>query len=313
MNLYIKMILKQVAIFIFLFCLFSCNGQETDTIIKESKTSFNSGHFHMPELPTEMVFAGERILLTDLDIRERLDKELHAIVFYHNLIISYFKRANRYMPEIEILLKEKNIPDDFKYLALIESGYENVESRSGAHGFWQFMPQTATEYGLTVNELIDERQDLRKSTIAAGKYLQKAKDTLGSWIEAAASYNRGVNGVRRDQKWQNVNSYFDTHMNNETSRYVFRIMAAKLIFENPKKYGYDLNHIELYPPLKTKQEIVDGEIRDLALWSKDKGVNYKILIKLNPWIIGKSIKKRPEGYLILLPFDNTQFRNYINY
>jgi hypothetical protein len=312
MNLRVKMIIKFVAISIFLFCLSSCKGQEIDTTFKQSKISFNSGHFHMPELPTEMVFAGERILLTDLDVRERLDKELHAIVFYHNLIISYFKRVNRYMPDIEVLLKKNNIPDDFKYLALIESGYENIESRSGAHGFWQFMPQTAIEYGLTVNELIDERQDLRKSTIAAGKYLQKAKDTLGSWIEAAASYNRGVNGVRKDQKWQNVNSYFDTHMNNETSRYVFRIMAVKLILENPEKYGYDLDYIELYPPLKTKSEIVSGEIRDLALWSKNKGVNYKILIKLNPWIISKSLKNRPEGYVILLPFDTTQFSNYSN-
>ena len=301
---------KSSSIFVFLFFLFSCKGQETDANVQQSKGNLISGHFHLPELPTEMVFAGEKILLTDIDIRERLDKELHAIVFFHNLIINYFKRANRFMPELERLLKQNNIPDDFKYLALIESGYENVESRSGAHGFWQFMPQTAKEYGLTVNTFIDERQDMQKSTKAAAKYLQKSKDTLGSWIEAAASYNRGVGGVRSDQKWQHVNSYFDAHMNNETARYVFRMMAAKLIFENPLAYGYDLNEIEMYPVIETKSIDVDGEIKDLALWAKEQGINYKILLRLNPWILTNSLKSYSNGFTILLPKDNSQYSNY---
>jgi membrane-bound lytic murein transglycosylase D len=303
---------KFLGFFFFFISLSSCQGQNTKDLAEPTKESSLNGHFRMPALPKEMTFAGEKIDLSDIDIRERLDKELHAIVFFHNLIITYFKRANRYMPEIESLLKENNIPDDFKYLALIESGYDNVESRSGAHGFWQFMPQTAKEYGLTVNSFIDERQDLRKSTPAAAKYLQKAKDTLGSWIEAAASYNRGVGGVRSDQKWQHVNSYFDAHMNNETSRYVFRMMAAKLIFENPLSYGYDLNEIELYPVIETKTIVVTDEIRDLALWAKDNGINYKILVKLNPWIITNTLKAKASGYSILLPTDNSQYSNYGN-
>ncbi len=297
-------------LFVLLFGLFSCNGREVNTQKKTITASQPEGHFIMPEIPAEMSFAGENINLKDIDIRERLDKELHAIVFYHNLILNYFKRANRYMPEIETYLRDNNLPDDFKYLALIESGYENVESGSGAHGFWQFMPQTAKEYNLQIDEFIDERRDLNKSTVAACKYLGKAKDTLGSWIEAAAAYNRGVNGVKRDQKWQNVNSYFDTHMNNETSRYVFRILAVKLIFENPSKYGFDLNQIDLYPVIETKRETVNSGIEDLALWAKKKGFNYKILVKLNPWILANSLKKRLNGYSILLPVNNSQYSNY---
>lgn len=306
-----KMAAKFIGFFFFLLSLTSCQGQNNSETAsnKITETSLN-GHFRMPLIPAKMEFAGEKIDLSDLDIRERLDKELHAIVFFHNLIITYFKRANRYMPEIERLLKENNIPDDFKYLALIESGYDNVESRSGAHGFWQFMPQTAKEYGLIVNSFIDERQDLGKSTIAASKYLQKSKDTLGSWIMAAASYNRGVGGVRSDQKWQHVNSYFDAHMNNETARYVFRMMAAKLIFENPLSYGYDLNEIELYPVIQTKKVKISGEINDMAKWAKDQGINYKILVKLNPWILGNTLKSNSDGYSIVLPIDNSQYSNY---
>lgn len=303
---------KIIGICVMASSLFACTAQTGSTKKDESTTAFDYGHFNMPKLPDEMVFAGEKIDLTDIDIRERLDKELHGIVFYHNLIIPYFKRANRYMGEIEKLLKETNLPDDFKYLALIESGYENVESGSGAHGFWQFMPQTAKEYGLTVNEFIDERQDLQKSTPAAAKYLTKAKDTLGSWVEAAAAYNRGVAGVRKDQRWQYVNSYFDTYMNSETSRYVFRILAIKLIFENPKSYGYDLEQIELYPVIETRTIAVNTEIKDLARWAKDKGSNYKILVKLNPWISGNVLKAKPSGYKIVLPKDNAQYGNYSN-
>jgi hypothetical protein len=296
---------------LFVLTLSSCQGQSNSTnLSKQNEEKSINGHFIMPPIPSEIDFAGEKINLSDLDIRERLDKELHAIVFYHNLIITYFKRANRYMPQIESILKENGIPDDFKYLALIESGYDNIESRSGAHGFWQFMPKTAEEYGLTVSSSVDERQDLQKSTEAAAKYLKKAKQDLGSWIEAAASYNRGVGGVRSDQKWQHVNSYFDAHMNNETARYVFRILAAKLIFENPLSYGYDLNEIELYPVIETKSVKVNTEINDLALWAKEQGINYKILVKLNPWILSNSLKFNSVGYTFLLPKDNSQYSNY---
>ncbi len=269
-------------------------------------------HFQMPAIPDSMYFAGEKIDLTDWDIRERLDKELHAIVYYHNLIITNFKRAKRYFPLMEKLMAENNLPEDFKYLAVIESGLQNATSPSGAQGFWQFMKFTADEYGMTVNTFIDERNDLEKSTIAAAKYLKNAKDSVGGWIDAAASYNRGSSGFKKDKKWQKTASYFDTYLNSETGRYVFRILAMKLIFENPAKYGYDLSKIELYEPFDTKKEKVAGGVEDVAIWAKQKGYNYKIVVQLNPWIIANKLPNRTEGYTILLPSDNSQLRNIKN-
>jgi hypothetical protein len=294
---------------LFLTSCESADGQKQD---QEKPMVVDAAHFQMPNLPDSMTFAGEMIDLTDWDVKERLDKELHAIVYYHNLIIPCFKRSNRFFPTIEKLLKENDLPDDFKYLAVIESGLENVTSPSGAQGFWQFMPFTAKEYGMTVNSYIDERNDLSKSTPAAAKYLIKAKDSLSGWVDAAASYNRGAAGFNRDKSWQKSSSFFDTYLNGETSRYVFRILAMKLIFENPEKYGYDLNKIEMYQPYETKEIRVEGAINDLAVWAKQNGINYKILVKLNPWIIGNSLPKRTENYIILLPVGDSQLRNFRN-
>ncbi len=293
-----------------LLFLFSCDrveGQKTEEN-KQIDTN-NPGHFQMPKTPDSIVFAGEQIVFTDWDLKERLDKELHAIVYYHNLILSYFKKSTRFFPEIEQTLKEYKLPDDFKYLALIESGLENVTSPSGARGFWQFLPETAKEYGLVINDYVDERNDLKKSTQAAAKYLKSANDTLQSWIDAAASYNKGVNGFKKDKKWQQADSYFDLHLNTETSRYVFRILAVKLILENPEKYGYDLRSIETYPPYQTKQVNV-SEIKDIAVWAKGQGTNYKIVLKFNPWILTNRLPYRTEGYVILLPENNEHFGNH---
>ncbi len=294
----------------FLLFLLSCDRVEGQKV--EEKQHLDHGkvvHFQMPPLPDSMNFAGEKIFFSDWDMKERLDKELHAIVFYHNLILSYFKKTNRFFPEMEKLLKENDLPEDFKYLALIESGLENVTSPSGAQGFWQFLPATAKEYGLLINDYVDERNDLQKSTRAAANYLRTAKDSLHSWVDAAASYNKGVNGFKRDKKWQYSKSYFDTYLNAETSRYVFRILAVKLIFENPEKYGYDLKVIERYPPNETKTVLVN-EVKDLALWAKENGINYKILVRLNPWILSNRLPFRTEGYGLLLPVNNQHYGIY---
>ncbi|MEJ6491317.1 MAG: lytic transglycosylase domain-containing protein [Flavobacteriales bacterium] len=302
-----RLFLSKILIFISVFFL-SCEaeGQKQE----ESKSESRVEHFQMPKLPDSIVFAGELIDFTDWDLKERLDKELHAIVYYHNLIIPYLKRSTRFLPELERLMKENNLPDDFKYLAIIESGLENVTSPSGAQGFWQFLPGTASEYGMTISEYIDERNDLAKSTPAAAKYIIDAKDSMGSWVDAAASYNRGVSGLKKDKKWQEAESYFDTYMNNETGRYVFRILAMKLIFEDPMKYGYDLSTIQQYEPFETKSKLVEEGIPDVAQWSKGKGYNYKIVRKLNPWIIGNRLPNRTGGYTILLPANDEHFSNY---
>lgn len=294
------------------FFLISCESVEGQRTVAEVQKSMEMTHFHIPKLPDSMSFAGEKIDLTDWDLRERLDRELHAIVFYHNLIIPNLKRSTRFFPAMETWLRSANLPADFKYLAVVESGLENVTSPSGAQGFWQFMPTTAKEYGMTINENIDERNDLAKSTLAAAQYLIRAKDSLGSWLDAAAAYNRGLAGFKKDKKWQRSNVFFDTYLNGETSRYVFRILAMKLIFEQPEAYGYDISAIEMYLPYSTVERKVESGIENLAIWSKDQGINYKILIKLNPWIISNTLPKRAGGYVLLLPKDESQLRNLKN-
>lgn len=265
-------------------------------------------HFHLPTFPNEMTLFGETIDLTDLDTRERLDKELHSIVFYHSQIFLYFKRANRYFPEIEDRLSQEKIPLDFKYLALVESGLAQGISSAGAQGFWQFMERTAKEYGMEINKEVDERRNLEMSTHAAAQYLKQAENKLGSWILAAASYNRGMGGIAEDLERQEVSTFFDSQLNNETARYVFRIMAMKLIFENSLDYGFDQQLMELYPPYRVKT-VQEETIPDLYSWSKEAGINYKILTLLNPWIKGKKLTKRKKGYQLKLPLDNTQLKS----
>lgn len=292
--------------FFILFLFYSCQEppKENVQIIRENVDLM---HFHLPPLADEMTLFGEKIDLTDLDTRERLDKELHSIVFYHSQIFLYFKRANRYFPEIEDRLKKEEIPLDYKYLALVESGLAQATSSKGAQGFWQFMEKTAKEYGMEINKEVDERRNLEISTHAAAQYLKEAKDKLGSWILAAASYNRGMGGLEGDLERQEVESFFDSKLNDETSRYVFRIMAMKLIFENQKEYGFDAEQMELYPPYLVKTEHEEA-IEDLYAYSKQAGVNYKILTLLNPWIKGTKLSKRQAGYDLKLPINKEQLK-----
>ena len=234
--------------------------------------------------PNNLTFANELVPDSSSDIWERLDKELLKNIYWQSNTLLYFKRANKYFPIIEEILAKNNIPDDFKYLAVIESGFEYTVSPSGAAGFWQIMKGTAREYGLEVNYAIDERYNLRKSTEAACKYLQKAYDEFGSWTMAAASYNMGINGVKRKMQKQGTNNYFNLHLNDETSRYIFRIIVIKEIMENPRKYGFVFRKSDLYNYPEVKQIRVDSTINDLYLFAKKHNVNYKILKKYNPWL-----------------------------
>jgi hypothetical protein len=213
-----------------------------------------------------------------------LDKELLKNIYWQSNTLLYFKRANKYFPIIEEILAKNNIPSDFKYLALIESGFEYKVSPSGAAGFWQIMKGTAREYGLEVNYAIDERYHLIKSTEAACKYLQKAYDKFGSWTMAAASYNMGINGVQRQVKKQNTNNYFNLYLNDETSRYVFRIIVIKEIMENPRKYGFVFRQNDLYSYPSVNQIRVDSTINNLYSFAQENDINYKILKRFNPWL-----------------------------
>ena len=270
-------------------------------------------NFTLPILPSEINFCNKKILLTDEDVREKLDREILVNAYFQSSTSLSLKRANRYFPLIERILKEQNIPDDFKYLAIIESGLSQAVSPVGAQGFWQFMPFTAKEFNLEMSEEVDERLNIEKSTIAACEYLRIAQNNLKDWLLTAASYNRGIRGVKSDMQWQGTNHYFDTQMNNETGRYAYRILAVKLIFENPDLYGFDLKKMELYKPFKTKSIIIKKTIENIAKWSIEKGFNYKIITKLNPWLKKNHLTVKNKFYKILVPSTSENLKPYHTY
>lgn len=234
--------------------------------------------------PTAIDFAGEKTPLNISDVKERFDRELLVNANLHATTQLIIKRANRAFPVIEPILMRYGVPDDFKYLAVIESGLVNVVSPAGARGVWQFMPDTANEMGLEVNETVDERYHLEKSTEAACKYLLNARQKFGSWTLAAASYNGGMGGVNKQITFQGVTDYYDLLLTDETARYVFRILALKEIMKNPVQYDFALQPSELYPLLAAKKIEVTSSIPDLAVFAKEQGVNYKILKIHNPWL-----------------------------
>lgn len=261
------------------------------------------------ELPDYVDFLDTEILLKDLDLRERYEREIITNAYYHSSTFFILKRSKRWFPIIEKILKEEGLPDDFKYLAVAESGLTQARSYVGALGFWQFMEGTAKDYGLTINKDIDERKHLEKSTRAACEYLRKAKEKLGSWTLAAAAYNRGVNGIKNNLDNQYSDNFFDLNLNAETSRYVFRIIALKEIIEHPAKYNFKIN--TYYTPYKTKEIRVDSSISDLSLWAKNEGFNKKILKKLNPWLISNQLRIEPgKSYVILLPAKGANLNAY---
>jgi membrane-bound lytic murein transglycosylase D len=255
------------------------------------------------EVPKEFNFAGEPVPLSDPEVKERFDREIVVNTYLHSSTIFNIKRAARWLPQIEPILKKHGIPDDFKYLAIIESGLINAKSPKGAVGFWQILEETGKELGLEVNEEVDFRYDPIKSTEAACKYLKKAYDRFGNWTLAAASYNVGMTGLSRSINDQKIASYFDLYLNEETSRYVFRIMALKLIMQNPTKYGFNIPEDHLYKSEKYKQVTVDKSITDLADFALLSGITYKTLKVHNPWLRKKTltIKKPGTVYTLLIP------------
>jgi membrane-bound lytic murein transglycosylase D len=254
------------------------------------------------DFPVKLDFAGEETPLKISDVKERLDRELLVNVNLHASTILAIKRANRAFPVIEPILRKNGIPDDFKYLAVIESGLVNVVSPAGARGIWQFMPDTAKERGMEVNENVDQRYDLEKSTQAACSYFLSAKGKFGSWTLAAASYNGGMTGVNKQIDIQKVTNYYDLLLTEETSRYVFRILALKEIMENPVKYGFTIAPEDLYATLPTKKIEIDSTITDLADFAKGQGINYKILKIHNPWLREtKLINDTGKKYQIEIP------------
>jgi membrane-bound lytic murein transglycosylase D len=241
-------------------------------------------------LPGKLSFAGEDVPLHLPDIRERLDRELHINTYWHTNTIFLIKRANRWLPMIEEVLEQHGIPNDFKYLAVIESGLENVRSPKGAVGFWQILQPTAKELGLEVSRWVDERYDPLKSTEAACKYLKKAYEKFGDWTLVAASYNRGIKGMERAMDNQQATNYYDLMLNEETARYVFRILACKEILERPARYGFKIDQAHLYRPLKFRYVEVSDDINDLVKFALQHQITYKELKWFNPWLQDDKLK-----------------------
>ena len=237
------------------------------------------------EVPSSVTFCGKSIDLTRYDRYERMDRELLAFTYMHSTSIQMIKKANRYFPIVEPILKANGIPDDFKYLMVIESNLNpNARSGAGAAGLWQFMQTTGREYGLEVNKNIDERYHVEKATEAACKYLKDAYNKYQDWIAVAASYNAGQARISSQFEKQQVNDMLDLFLVEETARYVYRIIAAKIMFSNPSAFGFRLRTKDLYMPISYKEVSVNTGISNLAEWAKKQGITYALLKNMNPWL-----------------------------
>jgi membrane-bound lytic murein transglycosylase D len=286
-----------IAVMAIFLLTISSDCDSSNTIISDTQIAPSN-----PPIPDTFSFCGERIPLEFFDVRESLERELLVNTYYHSQTILLIKKANRFFPEIEPILKEHNIPDDFKYLALAESGLANVVSPSRAVGFWQLLEGTAKDYGLEVNEEVDERYHLEKATIAACNYLNESYKKYNNWTLAAASYNVGRKGVDRQISRQKETDYYNLLFNEETARYVYRIIALKLVITDPEKYNFILDKEDLYEPISYKEIKVDTPVDSWADFAQKHHTNYKILKLLNPWLRDKQLtNKLNKDYVIRVP------------
>jgi hypothetical protein len=270
---------------------------------KAYKNYFNSNYkIFGITLPKTPEFCGEAVPVSDYTIRESLEKELLVNTYWQSQTLLFFKRCNRWFPVIQPILKRNHIPDDFKYIAVVESGFTNVVSPAGATGFWQLVEPTAKNYGLEITDEVDERYNVEKSTEAACRFFKEAYDRYHNWTLVAAAYNLGMGGIDKQLEKQRASNYYDLFLNDETSRYVFRILAVKDILTRPKTYGFELRQKDLYPALPTYSIKVDSAVTDLADFAIKQGITYKTLKMLNPWL-RKNILPNPEKktyYFLLL-------------
>jgi membrane-bound lytic murein transglycosylase D len=274
-------------------------GIGQDSVVPAEKESY---HVYNVEIPSRITFAGEPVPLDLFDVKEALDRELLSNTYFHSQTIRLIKLANRYFPQIEPVLKKNLVPDDFKYLAVAESGLTQAVSPAKAVGFWQLLKGTAEDYGLEVGAEIDERYHIPKSTDVACKYLIESYRKYGNWTMTAASYNAGRRGMDEQIERQKKENYYDLLLNEETARYLYRVLAFKLIFEDPEAYGFNLSEKDLYPVIPVFTVEVDGAVPDFADFAEAYGTNYKILKYLNPWLRDKKMSNpSSKHYEILVP------------
>jgi membrane-bound lytic murein transglycosylase D len=290
-------ITAKVGIIIFLI-MGSATDQKPEIVRLKTPAAYKS-----VEIPDTVSFAGELVPLGRFDVRESLDRELLVNSFFHSQTLRFIKLAPRYFAMIEPILKEKGVPEDFKYLAVAESGLNpRAISPARAIGFWQFLSGTARDYGLEVNSEVDERYHVEKSTYAACDYMLDAYKKYGSWSMVAASFNAGMNGIDRQLKRQKTNSYYDLLLVSETGRYVFRIIALKLVLENPAAYYFDVSEEEKYPVIPTRSLDITGSVEDFADFAYEQGINYKLLKDFNPWLRQSYLTNiRRKTYRIKIP------------
>jgi len=264
-----------------------------------------------PDIPMSVTFAGEKVSFDRLDMAERLDRELTGIIYGQTTTELCFKRANRYFPALAKILKEQGVPLDFLYLAVTESSMDyNAYSSAKAAGMWQLLAGTGRDFGLEVSDEVDERFDPEKSTVAACKYLKAAYKKYGHWPTVAASYNAGMQKISGELSKQKVDNSFDLYLVQETSRYVFRIIAYKLVMESPKRYGYRFSRKNLWQPVDYTTVDVSGSVPSWIDWAKGKGITYAQLREANPWI--RSSKLTNAGgktYKVRVPKQNELFRS----
>lgn len=284
--------MRKTYIFLAILALFSFNSADSfDAATKRVPSDFYKW-LSSAKLPRELTFCGERIPLENPDTYERADREFYLLLQQPGQIIMYVKRAGRYFPAMEKVLREEGAPDDLKYLAVAESALmQGATSGKGAHGLWQFMPATARQFGLVVNDYVDERRDPVKSARAAIRYLKAGYERHKSWILAAAGYNMGDGRVSGSLDNQGSTNFFDLWLNEETSRYIFRIAIIKEIMQNAKEYGFDVSPDYHYKPYESDTVTVTEAIQDLSAWAKANGTNFREVRLRNPWITGKALPR----------------------
>lgn len=295
---------KQLLIIALLACLSTQQQACAQQPQLAGEDMMNPSQVISPYVPTEITFAGEIVDLRRADLHERMDRELITFSYGHTTTLLMIKRANRYFPIIEPILKECGVPDDLKYLMAIESSVDiRALSPAKAAGLWQFMPATGKEYGLEVNTNIDERYHVEKATRAACKYLKDGYEKYGDWLTVAASYNAGFARITSELEKQKTDTSMDMWLNKETSRYMFRILAAKQVFTSPRLYGFILRASDLYPTLPTQPYEVKTTITDLGAFAKQQGIPMSLLKEANPWLLTNTLPVRPGGktYTLQLP------------
>lgn len=300
-------ILKNILAGIGLICIsvlfiFAMQKAPYDGNLGKEQPILNDYNVYALEMPEDLNFAEEALPVENPDIYERMDRELLVNTYWQSNGLLMFKRAQKYFPIIEPILEKNGVPNDFKYLAVIESGLTNAVSPAGARGFWQIMKTTGRENGLEVNSNVDERYNLELATEVACNYLKKAKEKLGSWTLAAAAYNAGNAGISKRLNEQHVDNYYDLLLGEETGRYMFRIVALKEILNNPTKYGFNFNKDHLYKPIPTYKIEVDTAVTDFTQFAERFGINYKVLKLHNPWLREKHLNnKSRKMYQIEIP------------